>query len=620
VATADSVASGDTLDEYPPGLLVAAQHGNIYFDGALTSSLQYPLPIELAPSGSGQLSLLAADSIYGTAVQTDIAGTEVQTLIQMSGAPDGPNDLPNPFRAAHGTDLFPFETDSPVAPLQPEGASPIRVYAGSGDIVGLTVGQITVTSTEAISYHGSLPTRVVAGDDIVDFGQIPGKSSLDSAGLFVNDYASDVSVLQAGRDIIYASTDVAGPGLLYVQAGRDLYQANQGVITSLGQQVVNASVPPSDSTGGAAITALVGVGSAGPAWAAFADLYFNEANQANLALPITDPGNAGKVQQTYGAALLAWLQQNIGYTGDQAGALAAFLALPVERQSEFLLPVYFDELRLSGRQFTDPTSLFYKSYVRGKQAIATLFPGDDYQGGVTMFALPATSAEPATASAITTNFGGDITLLAPGGAVSLGSNQPGTFPATYGLITFGQGDVDVYSLGSVLLGTSRIFTTFGGGVTIWSAEGDINAGEGTKSAVVAQPFSLNYDLLGDITLSPQAPSTGAGIATLNEIPGTTPGDVDLIAPQGTIDAGEAGIRSSGNANLAALAIANGANLQVQGKTTGTAVVQAPNIGALTAAASVGGAAENAGQQTAAGQQQNTGSGSIITVEVLGFGG
>ncbi len=66
------------------------------------------------------------------------------------------------------------------------------------------------------------------------------------------------------------------------------------------------------------------------------------------------------------------------------------------------------------------------------------------------------------------------------------------------------------------------------------------------------------------TLAPQVPSSGAGIATLNPIPEVAAGDIDLIAPLGTIDAGEAGIRVSGNINLAALQMVNAANIQVQG--------------------------------------------------------
>jgi hypothetical protein len=61
------------------------------------------------------------------------------------------------------------------------------------------------------------------------------------------------------------------------------------------------------------------------------------------------------------------------------------------------------------------------------------------------------------------------------------------------------------------------------------------------------------------------PSTGAGIATLAPIAEVPAGDVDLLAPLGTIDAGEAGIRVSGNVNLAALKVMNAANIQVRAR-------------------------------------------------------
>jgi filamentous hemagglutinin-like outer membrane protein len=112
-----------------------------------------------------------------------------------------------------------------------------------------------------------------------------------------------------------------------------------------------------------------------------------------------------------------------------------------------------------------------------------------------------------------------------------------------GMITQGSGDIHAYSKGSLLLGLSRIMTTFGGDILAWSAEGDINAGRGAKTTIVYTPPKRVYDNYGGVTLSPNVPSSGAGIATLNPIPGLPSGDIDLIAPLGTIDAGEAGIRS-----------------------------------------------------------------------------
>ena len=69
-------------------------------------------------------------------------------------------------------------------------------------------------------------------------------------------------------------------------------------------------------------------------------------------------------------------------------------------------------------------------------------------------------------------------------------------------------------------------------------------------------------------MAPQTPAAGAGIATLNPIPEVPRGDVDLIAPLGTIDPGEAGVRSSGNVNVAALHVVNAANIRPRATTAG----------------------------------------------------
>jgi hypothetical protein len=226
-------------------------------------------------------------------------------------------------------------------------------------------------------------------------------------------------------------------------------------------------------------------------------------------------------------------------------------------------------------------------------------------------------------SGIRSDFGGTVTLLTPNGATTLGNtNQPSSIPVDPpGVLTQGTGDVDIFSQGSVILGQSRVFTTFGGSIVIWSAAGDINAGRGSRTTQLVSTPVIEYDAFGRVTLTPGIPTSGAGIATLAPIPGTPPGDVDLIAPLGVIDAGEAGIRVSGNANLAALTVVNAANVQVGGKSTGLPTIAAPNVSALSAAsATAASAAQSAqGAAVAAGTQNNQSTPSTITVELVGFG-
>lgn len=151
-----------------------------------------------------------------------------------------------------------------------------------------------------------------------------------------------------------------------------------------------------------------------------------------------------------------------------------------------------------------------------------------------------------------------------------------------------------------------------------AAEGDINAGRGAQTALVYTPPRRVYDDVGNVALSPQAPATGAGIATLDPIPEVAPGDIDLIAPLGTVDAGEAGIRVSGNVNIAALRVINAENIQVQGEATGLPAAVAVDAAALTSASAAAGNAVQAAQDMVRRYTAQARP-SVISVQVLGFG-
>jgi filamentous hemagglutinin family protein len=635
--------TGSPTDSGTPGLFFPSSLHLVTASGSVyTGNANAGIALELAPSSAGDLEILVENSIYADAL---IGGNPV--IFEISGAPSGPTNLPNPFDPAFellnrrtgnviatntlpsgsslGTfGLFGFELDSASGTLHANDPTVAHIYATNGDIVGLQFGELstgTIGNQSVVTYVAAKAVSIRAGGDIVNFGQF------GSPSLILNNSTSDVSVISAGNEILFANVDIAGPGNLELSAGGNIYQGAQGVIESIGLVGTPKLTNPD---GGASIIVLVGVGANGSNWTGFADLYLNPANLADPnQLLVNQPG---KVAATYQDQLVSWLQTQYGFQGSATDALAYFESLPTEQRSVFLLQVYFSELNQSGLGYNDPTSRFFHTYVRGDEAIAALFPTTSangqkitYNGSLTMFSSPPldSSGQATLNGSILTDFGGSITTVVPGGQTIVGVS--GVTPGAHaGILTQGSGDIDMYSGGSVLLGESRVLTTFGGNIVIWSAGGDINAGIGAKGTVIFAPPGIVYDNYNDIVLAPTVPSSGAGIGTLAPIPDVPAGNVDLVAPEGTIDAGEAGIRASGNANLAARVVINAANITVAGKTTGIPTVVSPNVVAITAANNTFGATNSAAsdlakQQAAANQEQQAAD-SVIIVEVMGYGG
>ncbi len=593
-------ASGAGL--YPPSLSVVAQNGNIDFVGG---------SVELAPAADGTLDLLAAGSIYGTAEGngTDVAisgadpsleATPFNPLISVVNVRSD-NPIYTNTTTEEGLTTIGFGPDTPTAGLHNAGQAPALVLAGT-DIVGLTIGQVNQISSggaSSLAYVAALPFDVAAGRDIVASG-LPNAPSI-----FLNLGPDNVTSVTAGRDILESSFDIAGPGTMLLQAGRNVYQANQGVLDSVGPLY---DINPDNRDGGAGITVIAGTGATGPDYAAFDALYLNPDSTLTLQ-------DASAIITENDALLLSYLQTNYGYTGSAAGAYARFAQLPAAQQNVFLLDVYFAMLNQSGLEFNEPGSVRYKSYALGRNAIATLFPSKSaagqpiaYSGDITLFGD----------SGIHTDFGGAIQTLTPGGQTIIGV-EGASPPGSAGFITQGTGDIDIYALNSVLLGESRVLTTFGGNILIWSSAGNINAGRGDKTSIDYTPLQRVYDDYGNVALSPNVPSTGAGIGTLNPIPQVSPGDINLVAPLGTVDAGSAGIRVSGNLNIAALHVLNAANIQVQGSSAGVPTAPSVDVGALTTAGNAAGSSV-AAAETADKTGGATALPSIWIVEILGYGG
>jgi filamentous hemagglutinin family protein len=658
----------DTHIIYPSQLYVTAATGDIeYGNGGGTA-------LEVAPSANEQVAFLAGTSIQGGNFAIDLSGADPSGLSTIyhpayyANVGSGVTDIRgNAGTTQSSLALFAETEDTPTVDYlsAKAAATPALFYANNGDIVGLLTGE-TITFNDAAAssnelapetllqwYIAAKPVDIIASGDIVNGGTSPqaaagsvqqnqaplGGASLATASgdLFLNNSSQSISVVSAGKDILGGYYYVGGPGLLEVDAGRNIqligYSVGSlsllqyGSIKSLGSLITGA---PISLTGGATISLNAGIGT-GADYTAFADLYLNPANQANLALQITDPANKGKVQETYASQLLAYLQQNYGYTGTQADALSFFLNpanVPVVNQDAFLRGVFYNELLESGQQYNDPTSRFFHSYVRGRQAIGELFPGQNgatttlgepagYNGAITFASgnVTLSSGTQLFDAGVATEHGGDIDVLDPGGQIVLGTNGSTSPGGGSGFVTNGNGNIDVFANSSVLLGKSRIFTNAGGNIQIWSATGDINAGIGARTTVVYNPPVISYDDAGGIVDSPAVPTSGAGIATNQPLPSVPIGNIDLTAPIGTIDAGEAGVRSSGNLNLAAARLANASGFSAGGKTTGNASAPSFSLGAAEAAGAAGGSSTASGASASANAQQ-TQLPSVIEVEVI----
>ncbi|GKT34242.1 hypothetical protein ADUPG1_002780, partial [Aduncisulcus paluster] len=250
----------------------------------------------------------------------------------------------------------------------------------------------------------------------------------------------------------------------------------------------NPLLPPT----GASIGVAVGTGANGPDNADFISLYL-------------DPRNMDATTQGYLAQLTSYMSRNEGVTLGRDQALADFRALAPAAQLPFIEQVYFAELKAGGEAAANGKGAGGKGYDRAYRAIQTLFPGSNQ----------------------TPNLTGQTDTARPG------------------LLTLEGGDVNIFTDRSVVVAQSRVFTELGGDILMFSTNGDLNAGKGKQTSIVTSPPLVVYDQYGRAAKTPNTPQTGAGIATLIGVPGVPPGNVDLFAPHGTIDAGEAGIRVSG---------------------------------------------------------------------------
>ena len=268
------------------------------------------------------------------------------------------------------------------------------------------------------------------------------------------------------------------------------------------------------------------------------------------------------------------------------------------------------ELRAAGRGKVDGLEAGL-GYERGYAAIATLYPGAErkgntaWQGDIIM-----------DVSKIRTYLGGNLDIAAPGGNLQVSALSSTATGPTNGVLTINGGEIRIFTGLDTIINTSRILTARGGDVTIWSSYGDIDAGKGKKSALTNPPVTYALSNDGSISYTVNPSFTGSGISTQKGAPDAPISSVDLYAPDGIINAGDAGIRSSGAIYLGALEIRGADNIQAGGEIKGVPK-QAASVASLaveTKDKAAADAAKDAGQSGAREQP------SVIIVEVLGYGG
>ncbi|HWA03364.1 MAG TPA: filamentous hemagglutinin family protein [Rhizomicrobium sp.] len=364
--------------------------------------------------------------------------------------------------------------------------------------------------------------------------------------------------------------------------------------------------------------------------------------------PIYAPILIGWMQQ-HAAGVLESLYDTTNVTFQQA--YDAFVTLPELVQRVFMLgSVYFNELI----QTSLPDGPSFKQYARGYQAINLLFPAalgytqNDLTGGSNgSNDTVETGNLDLRLASIETTRGGNIYILGPGGRVLAGSTvrtseqaarrtfdgghlfagngflaplpaQIAQIPIGYeGILTLRGGSIYTFTDTDFLLNQSRLFTEAGGDIAMWSSNGDLNAGQGPKTSANFPPVVVQVSEDLDSEVDSVGGVSGAGIAAFEPAPGEPAPDVYLMAPRGTVDAGDAGVRVAGDLFIAAQTVANAENFSVAGNASGVSVAAAVDVAAQTSGNAAAAAAEQEAQNMANPRSQ--GAPSIITVEILGFG-
>jgi hypothetical protein len=544
----------------PPQVSLRSLSRDVVVDQALSSGALY-----VAPSDFGQFDLFAARDFL---LDTSIYESDAAALA-----------LPTPLNPA-------FQAPPTLKELysgrRVEDDSPSLVTAGRDIVFAGTGGSQLVLASSS---------RISAERDMVNF-------ALRSQNL----QPGDVTSVSAGRDIRYTSNnrdsliEVGGPGRLDILAGRDVdFGFSQGASTVGG--ILNPALAKRDGVNldGADLTVLAGLANGMDAMGFVNTIVSKTTDNKNRFISY--------VQAETGKKNLKFDSESEDEHGQkQASAIDLFKELDPLVQRPFVLETFFRELVLSGREANSDPKL---GFTRGYAAIDALFPKSrrtseqdppsPYVGNINL-----------AFSKIYTLDGGTISLVAPGGLLNVGlANPPPRLnlnrpPSQLGIVAQGAGDVRIFTNDDVLVNESRIFTLGGGDIAVWSTTGDIDAGRGAKSSISAPAPTTTVDEKGNVVVTFGSAVSGSGIRTIDTPGAAKQGDVDLIAPAGIVNSGDAGIQASRNLNVAAAQVVGLDNIQVGGTSTGVPA-ETSSLGAtLSSVSAVASSATNSAQSAVQG--------------------
>ena len=523
----------DGLRYMPSQVNVTAFNGDVEFGIDVANA-----PAVLLPSTSSDLKLLAAKNVkLGGVLMSDAS------LI-------GIGDIKTPLNQTNYKKFDVALKGHAPQLLHKNSTEPVLVVANQGDISPLN------DSTEI-----TLPkfARFVAGNDI---------SALQLN--IQNNNSSDISFIKAGNDVKTRTVNISGPGELLVQATRniDLRSTAPTSMSAIGNRD-NAALP----SNGASITLQAGLGK-GANVQGYIDQYIlpTGSGPAVLKAKVVDLA-------TYKLATAKSLTEYMRNTQKpdetpytDATALAAFNTSSLENKTIFANRHVSTELVASALGFGKAGN-----HSRGDSALATLFPNKN-PGDVL---LPD--------SKITTNSGGSIDVLAPGGKIIVGA--PGVANAgsgsEIGVITEKGGPIRMIADGNIDVNLSKVITQFGSDIVMWSNTGTIDAGKGAKSATSTPQRIVQTDAFGNTFVEVRGVATGSGIRAQSydsdgpNGPELEPkkGNVYLVAP--VVDAGEAGIEA-GDLVIVAPIVLNAANIQVQGASSGVPIAATAGLSGVSA--------------------------------------